>query len=102
MRGGRPSGGAAAIRQRVRGTFTHRLGYKAIAIVFSVLVWFVVREQETVEEVLTVRFAPRVDSTLALETRPTIRALVVGRGRDLLELYNRPPVVRRTFHADTP
>lgn len=102
MPGGRPSGSAAAIRQRVRGSMTHRLGYKVTALFFSVLVWFVVREQETTEELVRVRFAPRVDSGLALETEPVIRALVVGRGRDLLELYNRPPVLRRTFAADTP
>ena len=35
-------------------------------------------------------------------TRPVIRALVAGRARDLIKLYDTPPVVRRIVTDDAP
>src|SRR5687768_1778958 len=93
----RPGG----LRRQLRRAFTDRLGYKAAAIFFSVMVWMISREDEMTEELLAVRFAARVDSAVKLESVPTVRALVVGRGRELLKLHTAPPVVRRSFGAAT-
>ncbi len=35
-------------------------------------------------------------------TRPGLRALVAGRARDLIKLYEKPPVVRRVVTDDAP
>jgi hypothetical protein len=99
---GRRGGAPLTLRHRLRSAFTSRLGYKAAAIFFSVIVWAAVREQETVEEIVPVRFAPRIDSTLVLVDPPALRSLIVGRGREILKLYSNPPVVRRHFGPDTP
>ena len=93
----RPGG----MRRQVRRAFTERLGYKAAAIFFSIMVWVISREDETTEELLPVRFAARVDSSVTLESLPPVRALVVGRGRELLKLHTTLPVVRRSFGAGT-
>ena len=93
----RPGG----LSRRVRRAFTERLGYKAAAIFFSIMVWAIAREDETTEELLPVRFAARVDSAVTLEDVPAVRALIVGRGRELLKLRTSLPVVRRSFGAET-
>jgi hypothetical protein len=87
----------------VRAAVTERLGYKAAAVFFSAVLWLVVSGEETGEQIIPVRLSTSVDSSLELVgPRPALRALVVGRARDLWKLADRPLVVRRVFTADTP
>jgi len=82
---------------------TERLPYKAAALFFSFVLWLVVSAEETAEEVVPVRLAANLDSSIAIVGRPpAMRALVVGRARDLMKIGNGPLVVRRVFAAETP
>jgi hypothetical protein len=90
-------------RRRVAAAFTERLGLKASALFFACVLWLVVGAAEPTEELVPVRFAPALDPTLELQNSPPqVRALVIGRGRELLKLYSEPPVVRRTLTGDVP
>jgi hypothetical protein len=89
-------------RQRIVALFTTRLPYKAAAIFFALVLWLVVSAEEPAEQLVEVRFAPVLDSSLQLVgNRPGIRALVAGPARELLKLYTTPPTVRRAFGAGT-
>src|SRR5262245_53986606 len=102
-RDGDRSAAGALLRRRLRAAFTERLGYKAAALFFAVVLWFVVSAEEPSEELVPVRLEVDFDSTRILATpRPAIRALVAGRARDLIKLYDTPPVVRRSFTDDAP
>lgn len=85
---------------RLQRAFTERLPLKAAALFFALVLWLVVSAEEPGEEIVAVRFAPALDSGVRIigET-PTVRALVVGRGRELLKLYNEPPFVRRRIRS---
>jgi hypothetical protein len=94
---------ATPFRRQVTAAFTERLGLKAAAIFFACVLWLVVGAAEPTEELVPVRFAPALDPTLELQNSPPqVRALVIGRGRELLKLYSEPPVVRRTLTGDVP
>ncbi|MFL5578687.1 MAG: hypothetical protein ACJ79S_22255, partial [Gemmatimonadaceae bacterium] len=102
-RGGRARGTDARPWRRLRAALTERLGYKAAAIFFSVVLWLVVSGEETAEQMIPVRLSTNVDSALVLVgPQPALRALVVGRARDLWKLGDGPLVVRRVFTGDTP
>jgi hypothetical protein len=80
---------------------TERLAYKAAALFFAVALWLVVASAETAERLVPVLIAPHLDSGVALiGPTPTVRALVVGRARDLLKLGDAPLVVRRVVRAE--
>jgi hypothetical protein len=80
---------------------TERLPYKAAALFFAVALWLVVASAETAERLVPVLIAPHLDSGVALiGPTPTVRALVVGRARDLLKLGDAPLVVRRVVRAE--
>lgn len=80
---------------------TERLPYKAAALFLALVLWLVVSAEEPTEDLIPVRVALLLDSSLTLESpRPTVQALVVGRGRELLKLYAAPPVIRRVLPAD--
>lgn len=82
---------------------TERLRYKAAALFFSLVLWLVVSAEETVEELVPVRLAASLDSSIAVVGRPPVmRALVVGRARDLMKIGSGPLVLRRVFTAETP
>ena len=84
-----------ATNRRFAGMFTENLALKGAALFFACVLWLVVSAEEPTEQVVQVVVSPRLDSTLALVgRRPTVRALVVGRARELIKLAGEPPVVR--------
>lgn len=90
-------------RHRVTAAFTERLALKASAVLLAVVLWFVVAAREPTEEVVSVRFAPKLDSALVLrDPEPIIRALVIGRANEILKLSNAPLVIRRPIESDAP
>jgi len=98
---GRPR--TARLWGSVVAAFTERLPYKAAALFFSLVLWLVVSAEETAEDTVPVQLAASTDSTIALVGRPpAMRALVVGRARDLMKIGGRPLVLRRVFTAETP
>ncbi|HEX6053319.1 MAG TPA: hypothetical protein VFZ21_28820 [Gemmatimonadaceae bacterium] len=93
----------ATIRRHLRAAFTERLGYKAAALFFAIVLWLVVSAEEPSEELVPVRLELAHDSSRVLiGGRPAIRALVAGRARDLINLYDTPPTVRKTITGDDP
>jgi hypothetical protein len=82
---------------------TERLPYKAAALFFSLVLWLVVSAEETTEDTVPVRLAASMDSSITVVGRPpAMRALVVGRARDLMKMSGRPLILRRIFTAETP
>ena len=80
----------------LRSTFAENLGLKAAALFFALVLWTVVSVEEPTDEVIPIRFAPVVDSGMVIVSPlPTVRALVLGSGRELLKLYNASPVIVR-------
>jgi hypothetical protein len=83
-------------RAMLHSMFLERLALKAAAIFFALVLWMVVSIEEPTDEIIPIRFAPVVDSGVVIVgPLPTIRALVLGRGRELLKLYNASPVIVR-------
>lgn len=102
-RDGERSAHGASIERRIRAALTERLGYKAAALFFATVLWLVVSAEEPSEELVPVRLEAAFDSGRVLTSgRPVIRALVAGRARDLIKLYDNPPVVRRVITDDAP
>ena len=67
------------------------------------MLWLVVSAEEPSEEVVPVKLEASFDTARVLtSTRPELRALVAGRARDLIKLYEKPPVVRRAVTDDAP
>ena len=90
-------------RHRITAAFTERLALKASAVLLALVLWFVVAAREPTEEVVSVRFAPKLDSALVLrDPDPIIRALVIGRANEILKLSNSPLVIRRPVESDAP
>lgn len=88
------------LRAVLRRAFTERLALKAAAIFFATVLWLVVSAEEPSEEVVNVRFTPALDSGVTIDGEPpAVRALVVGRGRELLKLYSAPPFIRRRIRS---
>jgi hypothetical protein len=86
-------GRARSWRLRVRAAFTDRLALKATALVLALLLWLMVTLQAPAEQWVEVRLDLSVDSGFALlDDPPHVRALVAGRGRDLLEVATAHPV----------
>src|SRR5688572_23099435 len=102
-RDGERSAPTDSLERRIKAAFTQRLGYKAAALFFAVVLWFVVSAEEPSEELVPVRLEASHDSARMLTgSRPVIRALVAGRARDLIKLYDSPPIVRRVVTDDAP
>src|SRR6478609_2369641 len=100
---GERSATTVSLERWLKGALTERLGYKAAALFFAIVLWLVVSAEEPSEEVVPVRLEASFDSARMLtSTRPVIRALVAGRARDLIKLYDQPPVVRRVVTDDAP
>jgi hypothetical protein len=94
---------ARAWDHRIRSTFTERLELKVTAVVLAVVLWFLVSARETTEEIVGVRFAPQLDSSLALrEPARAISALVIGRRSELMKLVANAPVIRRPIDDEVP
>lgn len=89
--------------RRVRAAFTERLPYKGAAIALALLLWAIVTAEEQTAQYIDVRFVGVTDSSLTLvDHPPPMRALVVGRRRELLRLFTSPLEIRRAFGPDTP
>jgi hypothetical protein len=102
-RDGERSVTTASLERWLRAALTERLGYKAAALFFAVVLWFVVSAEEPSVQLIPVQLDASFDSTRVLMGGPQeIRALVAGRARDLLKLYHTPPVVRRIVTDDAP
>jgi YbbR domain-containing protein len=82
--------------------FRERLALKASAVLLACVLWLVVAAREPREEYAPVRFAPQLDSTLALRDAPEIRAHVLGRPNEILKLGTTPLVIRRHVAGDAP
>ena len=83
-------------QRRLVSAFTERLGLKAAALAFAVVLWFIVTSKEPAEEIVPVRLALTMDSARMLrDPAPDVHALVAGEGKDLFALYSSPPVIRR-------
>jgi hypothetical protein len=81
--------------RRLRGAVTERWPAKITALVLALLLWLVVTLQAPAEDWVDVRLDLTVDSGYVLaEPLPHVRALVAGRGRDLIELAGTHPVAR--------
>jgi hypothetical protein len=95
--------GRAAWDRRLRATFTERLELKITALVLAVVLWFMVSARETTEEIVGVRFAPQLDSSLALREPPrAVSALVIGRRGELMKLVANAPMIRRPIDDEVP
>ena len=100
---GERSATTASLPRWLKAARTERLGYKAAALFFAVVLWLVVSAEEPSEEVVPVKLEASFDTARVLtSTRPELRALVAGRARDLIKLYEKPPVVRRAVTDDAP
>jgi hypothetical protein len=103
-----PAHGSPATRghrwkRRLGSAFTERLALKGTALLLALVLWFIVSAKEPAEEIIAIRFQPSFDPSLQLVGElPTIRALVVGSGRELLKLYSSPPTIRRSIGEDVP
>ena len=100
---GERSAATVSLQRWLKAALTERLGYKAAALFFAVVLWLVVSAEEPSEEVVPVKLEASFDTARVLtSTRPELRALVAGRARDLIKLYEKPPVVRRAVTDDAP
>jgi hypothetical protein len=73
------------------------------AVVLAVVLWFMISARETTEEIVGVRFAPHLDSSLALREAPrAVSALVIGRRGELMKLVANAPVIRRPIDDEVP
>jgi hypothetical protein len=89
--------------RHLRATFTERLELKVTAIVLAIVLWFMVSARETTEEIVGVRFAPQLDSSLTLREPPRpVSALVIGRRGELMKLVANAPVIRRPIDDEVP
>lgn len=96
----RPHG---AQHRRVTAAFTERLGLKVTAVFIAVVVWFVVNAKEPQIELVPVRFAPVLDSSLVLRDQvPQIQAIVAGSPKELIKLNSSLPVIRRSISSGAP
>jgi hypothetical protein len=86
----------------LQSAFAERLALKAAALFFALVLWMVVSAEEPTDEIIPIRFAPVVDSGMVIVgPLPTVRALVLGRGRELLKLYNASPVIVRRVRSNS-
>jgi hypothetical protein len=89
-------------RRRVTAAFTEHLALKSSAVLLTIALWFVVAAREPTEEVVSVQFAPQLDSALVLRDPPVVWAHVVGRASEILKLSGNPLVIRRPIASDAP
>jgi hypothetical protein len=88
-------------QRRLVSAFTERLGLKASALAFAIVLWYIVTSKEPTEEIVPVRLALTMDSTRVLrDPVPDVHALVAGEGKELFALYSSPPVIRRDVPRD--
>jgi len=75
----------------------------AAALLLAVALWMVVSAEEPSATWVPVTVRLTLDSAVVLrEPVPPVRAFVVGRRRDLLQLLQTPPVLQRAVTDDSP
>jgi hypothetical protein len=90
-------------RRRATAALTEHLPLKLVAIFFAFVVWLVVSGERPTEMVVPVRVEIGVDTAVTLRgPSPEVRALVVGRGRDLMKLWDTPPTISQRLGSDVP
>lgn len=90
-----------SLRRHAMALLTERVPFKAGALFFALVLWLVVSAEEPAQEVVRVRFDPLIDSSLTvISPPPELRAIVIGRARDLIRLLSNPPVIRRLVRSD--
>lgn len=90
-------------QRRVTAAFTENLPLKLAALFFALVVWLVVSGERPTEMVVPVRVEIGVDTSVTLRgPTPEVRALVVGRGRDLMKLWDVPPTIAYRLGSDVP
>lgn len=88
------------LKRKLRDAFTQHLLLKFAALFFALVLWLVVSAEEPTEEVMGVHFEPSLDSGVVISgDLPDVRALVLGRGREILKLYNAAPVIHRRVRS---
>ncbi len=94
---------AGSLQRRVTAAFTQQLGLKGMAVLVSVVLWFVVNAKEPQVELVPVRFSPVLDSSLVLrDPLPELQAIVAGSPKELIKLTSNPPIIHRPVGADSP
>jgi len=92
---------ARSLKRRLKRAFTERLALKATALAMAVVLWFTVSVREPAEQIVRVSFLPSLEPGVTLAEQPApIRAQVWGSGRDLLKLYETPPVIRMSIGGE--
>jgi hypothetical protein len=90
-------------QRRVKSALTEHLPLKLVAIFFAFVIWLVVSGERPTEMVVPVRVEIGVDTSVTLRgPTPEVRALVVGRGRDLMKLWDTPPTISQRLGSDVP
>ena len=90
-------------QRRLKAAFTEHLPLKLVAVFFAFVVWLVVSGERPTEMVVPVRVSIGVDTAVTLRgPTPEVRALVVGRGRDLVKLWDTPPTISQRLGSDVP
>jgi YbbR domain-containing protein len=90
-------------QRRIKSAFTEHLPLKLVAIFFAFVIWLVVSGERPTEMVVPVRVEIGVDTSVTLRgPTPEVRALVVGRGRDLMKLWDTPPTIAQRLGSDVP
>jgi YbbR domain-containing protein len=98
-----PGSSRARWRHALREVFLARLGIKALSLLIAILLWLIVKGRQPVEDYVTVRVMPTLDSSLVLLEQPaTLTALVTGRAVDIAKLRADPPAVHRIVDGDVP
>jgi len=101
--GNSSSRSSGSLQHRLTAAFTQQLGLKGMAVLVSVVLWFVVNAKEPQIALVTVRFSPQLDSSLVLrDPVPNLQALVAGSPKELIKLTSNPPAIRRPIGADSP
>ncbi len=93
-----------ARRPWIVGAFTERPLTKLVALVLALVVWVVVRSEETTDVVLTVPMVLSLEESMemAFPVPDSVQVVVTGRLRELLKLRTSSPVVRRRFDDAAP
>src|SRR5512138_1912890 len=101
---GSPAGRSQpSLQHQAIAAFSKDLPLKLMALFLAIVLWFVVNAKEPQLELVAVRFAPVLDSSLVLrEAPPTLQAIVAGSPKELIKLSSNPPIVRRQITANSP
>ena len=92
------TGGSASGRY-VRGALTEHLPFKLVALFVALVLWAIVRFEQPSEALVPVRLVTVAADGSVQVAGPVVpvQALVAARGRDLLALHRRPPMIRHAL-----